>query len=359
MLLNSLPKFFLAANSAEGFINGFSSAFDKNDGYSVYLIKGGPGTGKSSFMKSVAEYSALNGYYTEIIPCSSDISSLDGVIIRDKKIVILDATAPHTLDPVYPAVCEHILNFGKFWDADKIRKHSGEIIELTDKNKAQHKKVSGYLSVMGAVLRGSMRIQLLSTDIDKVFDYADKLCKRYLKEDGKNGKEQVRYLSAVTNDGYVFYGDTIDKLCENKVIIKDEIGTVSNMLLMAIRDVLTKKGYEIITIRNNILPSEKIEHIIVPQISLAFCTKNSFNGIEDENVRVISSTRFTDREVLKKSKNKLVYLRRMYDALLLSASKNLSEAKSTHDELEAYYISAMNFNELSDYTEKFIKKILG
>ena len=44
-------KYFLAANSGVGFISLFDSCYSAKDGWRVYIIKGGPGTGKSSFMK--------------------------------------------------------------------------------------------------------------------------------------------------------------------------------------------------------------------------------------------------------------------------------------------------------------------
>ena len=46
--LNQLPMFFLGANSPEGFISKFSSSYFADSGWRTYIIKGGPGTGKST-----------------------------------------------------------------------------------------------------------------------------------------------------------------------------------------------------------------------------------------------------------------------------------------------------------------------
>ena len=61
MVSSALPTYFLTANSADGFINGFKSVYDANDGWRVFLIKGGPGTGKSTFMKNVSQALYENG----------------------------------------------------------------------------------------------------------------------------------------------------------------------------------------------------------------------------------------------------------------------------------------------------------
>ncbi|MBQ8793259.1 MAG: hypothetical protein IJZ63_00755 [Clostridia bacterium] len=50
---NEFSKYFLAANSAEGFVSHFGDNYDYADGWRAYIIKGGPGTGKSSFMKYI------------------------------------------------------------------------------------------------------------------------------------------------------------------------------------------------------------------------------------------------------------------------------------------------------------------
>ena len=92
---------FLAANTAEGFYSLFDEMTERTD-HDVYLIKGGPGTGKSSMMKKVVTAATAKGMETEAFRCSSDPDSLDGVWIKDNKLILLDATPPHSKDPRYP-----------------------------------------------------------------------------------------------------------------------------------------------------------------------------------------------------------------------------------------------------------------
>ena len=357
MTLESLPIYFLAANSADGFVNGFKNAYDAMDGWRAYLIKGGPGTGKSSFMKKFAHHMVSLNIKTEIIPCSSDPDSLDGVILPDRKVIILDATAPHTLDPVYPGVCEEILNFGQFWNIETMKPKKEEILHLIGENKDLHLRASRLLSAIGQIMRNEMKISLIATDIDKTFDYGEKLAKRYLKNKGKKGKEWVRYLSGVTPKGLVFYKETIDKICEKKVLISDEYGTVSNILFSVIRDISLSYGYEIITVRNNFLPDEKIDHILIPELSLAFCTNNAFSDIDSENIRKIHAERFMHRDVIKANRSKILFGRRVIKELLINTVGTLKEAKEVHDRLEAYYIKAMDFGKLNSFFDDFVKKL--
>ena len=84
---NEFSKCFLAANSGEGFVSYFSDCYNYADGWRAYIIKGGPGTGKSSFMKYVTAKAQERGYDIELCPCSSDPDSLDGVIIKEIKML--------------------------------------------------------------------------------------------------------------------------------------------------------------------------------------------------------------------------------------------------------------------------------
>ena len=128
--ISTLFKSFLGANSAAGFCSFFADSYSADLGYRAYIIKGGPGTGKSSMMKALAAHFAEKGERVELCPCSSDPDSLDAVIFHDKKVVIMDGTAPHVVEPKYPAVCERVINLLDCLDNDALTGNK-EVIALT------------------------------------------------------------------------------------------------------------------------------------------------------------------------------------------------------------------------------------
>src|SRR5690606_28371504 len=56
---------------------------------------------------------------------------LDGVVLPELGVALLDGTAPHVTDPLHPGAIDEILNFGDFWDETGIRSHREEIVECT------------------------------------------------------------------------------------------------------------------------------------------------------------------------------------------------------------------------------------
>ena len=97
--MKKIAHFFLGANSAQGFYSLYdqllSARFDD-----LLIIKGGPGCGKSSFMRQVSTELAAAGYTPAYIHCSGDPDSLDGAIFSKLRIAMADGTAPHGTAPL-------------------------------------------------------------------------------------------------------------------------------------------------------------------------------------------------------------------------------------------------------------------
>lgn len=348
-------KYFLAANSCEGFVSQFSNCYDPKDGWKAYIIKGGPGTGKSTFMKYMLKKGTDKGLKAELFPCSSDPDSLDAVSFPEIKTVIMDGTSPHTVDPIYPAAVDTILNFSQFWNEEKITSDTEEIIKLTDKNKALHKTASLYLQAAGKLICDNIKIASANTYKNRVNKYAEKLCKKYLRDKETTGKESIRYLSGVTPKGIVSFGDSVITTCEELVIIEDQFGFVTNILMKKIREYSLEKGYEIITLNNALIPT-LTDHIIIPELSLAVVRESEYQHFK-KDIRRIHARRFMDLKELNKSREKIKFNKKVTKELLLSAIETLKKAKDVHDQLESFYIKAMDFEALTQFAKKYEKEI--
>ena len=113
---------YIAANSFKGFFSYFDELIRDTSLESVYLIKGGPGCGKSTLMKKIANEFDNKGYTIEKIYCSSDPDSLDGVKINELNKVIIDATPPHSFDMKYPGIIDNIIDISQFWNTENLKK---------------------------------------------------------------------------------------------------------------------------------------------------------------------------------------------------------------------------------------------
>ena len=118
-------SYFLGANSRAGFASLYRH-FAAAPGDTLHVIKGGPGTGKSGLMRSIAAAAKERGFDVETVLCSGDPDSLDGVYIPALKQGWVDGTAPHTLDPAHFGADGDYAELGRFCrlplkDADRAR----------------------------------------------------------------------------------------------------------------------------------------------------------------------------------------------------------------------------------------------
>ena len=148
--------YFAAANGYDGFRSSFGSVFRSEDHTRIYVLKGGPGTGKSTFLKKCAEYGEQIGVRTLRIHCSSDPASLDGVIFLPRgkrRIALLDGTAPHERDAVIAGAVDRLIDLGAYRDDDALLARRAEILRLDTEKKAEYKKAYDALNISGLFAR--------------------------------------------------------------------------------------------------------------------------------------------------------------------------------------------------------------
>lgn len=359
-LENLSSAYFLGANTPGGFHSLFSELYRPEEGWKLYILKGGPGTGKSTVMKKVAAECDKRGFYCERIYCSSDPMSLDAVIIPSLKVSIADGTSPHVIEPKFPGVSERTVELGQFRDDRLLSENRDEIIRLTKENSFHHKKCVDFMSAAKSVDNDTVSVVLTALKIERLHKFSEKFVSARLRVDSSGkGRVNKRFLSAITPEGLVMFSDTFSSLCSDKVILKDSFGCASSVFLKIISIRAVEKGLDVIKCNCPMSPEYKTEHLIIPSLSLGFFTSNRWHPDNFSDSSFIDCMRFYDSDYLKKHKNRIAFNRRSRDELLGEAVNKLIAAKKTHDELEKYYISAMDFDSLRVYSEKLIYQIFN
>ena len=114
--------FFLGATTPAGFKGYFPQLAQEKD-RQLYLIKSGPGCGKSTLMKTLAQRASGP---VQRIHCASDPDSLDGVVFAQPCAAVLDATPPHSLEPTAPGADEVVVSLYHTLDAPALHVHQEE-----------------------------------------------------------------------------------------------------------------------------------------------------------------------------------------------------------------------------------------
>ncbi len=350
---------FLGANTPQGFVSFFDELYNPYKNCRMYIIKGGPGTGKSTLMKKLYEKCKENYVSTERVFCSSDPKSLDGLIISDLKVAIADGTSPHVIEPKFPGATENLVNTGEFWNSEELYKQSDTIRSLTLENSLLHRRSAKYLAAAGSVNSESLRVTSKYIDMEKLRSFAFRFCKREMppKKNSQPGKRYKRFISAITPEGNIFLDETITKLSTRVIGIVDEFSDCSSTLCNLIGDTAIKNGYDCIFCHCPLKPHGECEHIIIPELSLCLMTVKKAHNTQLLCDRMIHVSRFM-YEGAEKHLTLLKFNRKLTSLLVSEAVTHLKSAKAVHDELERIYVEAMDFDALGEYTNKIMDEIL-
>lgn len=347
-------SYFLGCSGASGFTSDFEKVIN-SPGYYTYILKGGPGTGKSTLMKKIA--SVCDDSSCELYYCSSDIRSLDAVVLNDKKIIIADGTAPHTFDPVLPGISQEIINLGCFWNKKELLSHEDLIRYYFSENSLCHQRADRYIKAVSSLVNGIYTAGYAALDKEKLKSYAKRMVSGLT---GRNEKRlpvnpQYRQLSAFTSHGYI-----TRELPEKYIVytLKDDLFAGTDFLLKTVSDMLSSMGYKVFISRCTAFEDNVYEHILIPEINTAFMSSGFFSCYTNDASSEINFRRFYDRKIISEKKSYISFNKKAVNEITKAVTETIDTALKIHDELEKYYISSLDTEKLNEFTEKFAAEIL-
>ena len=325
----TIKKYFAAANSYRGFINYFDKVFPSEDFKRIYVLKGGPGTGKSSLMKKFSKALYDIECDVEEIYCSSDPSSLDGVIAsrNGNKIAFIDGTAPHERDAIIPGAVDEIINLGNNWDKKWLIAKRDDIIALCKEKSESYKTAYQYLQIAGQAAKQIKFVYLSKFNELKAKTKAEtflpKLCLN------STGKIQTRLKSSFGRYGE--FNLEIQESSDKKII---GVGGNDNSISLFL-EVCLSRLMQIsadITVFPSALDPDSLDAIELHNEELLILKKQNCEIDADEFVLLTE----VDKERIKTSEA----IRK--DALN-EAKRWFKIASDIHFRLEGIYSQAMNF----------------
>lgn len=348
--------FFLGANTPKGFINEFSELYSPFEDWGVYILKGGPGTGKSGAIKRIIKEAENLGLFCEKIICSSDPDSFDAVIIPEIKFTVADGTPPHVIEPKFPGVCEEIVNFGDCRNREMLRLKSGEIKETTLAVSQFHMRCVRFLSAAASLRSDTKRILRNCADRTKIENYSARFSAReFGPPSGRIGTEAKRFLSAPTPKGVFTLFDTVSALASKVIVIDDPHSAAAPLLLENLRRRALSLGLNVISCLDPFSEDCETAHLIIPEKDIALFTSSLLWESRFEPYRRISAKRFLKEEEAARFKGRIAFNARAAAELTDEAVLLLQGAKTAHDRLESFYTPAMDFEKVERKTETIIR----
>lgn len=349
---------FAGGNTPDGFFSYYDNILLAAESRRTIYIKGGSGTGKSTFMKKAGIHFEEKEYDVEYFHCSNDKDSLDGVCIPKLKIAIIDATSPHMQDPVIPMAADEIMDAAKCLNREGLRPHAKELLEILADKKELIKMAYGYLHAAYAVYMNNAAIYERFLDkpaLNKIIH--DVLNKTFLSGTpaDKEGRHRKLFASAVTPDGFVSYMDMFLGY-KNITVINAAEGLGGSLLLAKLKEAAQIKGYYTEGFYSPLSPYS-LEHLIIPEQECCFVTKNRYHDIKADAALEIDLYELLNRKRLIDYEDKLQYNHVYFDELAGKAMQCLKESGMLHGRVEEIYIANMDFTKLDDMYEDLMTEL--
>lgn len=351
-------QYFLGANSPSGFYSLYRELLPPKQAEAIYILKGGPGCGKSTFMRRVARHAEAAGLDTVLIPCSGDPDSLDALILPQKKTALVDGTAPHVIEPSYPGVVESYVNLGDCYDRAGLRPLRGAIMDATDCCQSHYKRVYRCLDAASQLRRDNRELLLTPSLVERLSRRAQGIISREIKKTGvQSGEITHRFLSAVTHKGPVFLWDTVTAQAKRVYELADSYG-LAHELLTPILSAAAAAGWDVTACPDPMAP-DRLAHLIIPGLSLAFVSTTPEAPWPQHPYRRLRLDAMTDRDLYRLNRPRLRFSGKVAAALEEEAVSGLERAKAAHDRLEGLYNPYVDFERVCAMADELAAGLLA
>jgi hypothetical protein len=339
--------FFLGANSARGFVSLYPRL--QEEGRRMYVLKGGPGCGKATCIRALC---GRLGEAREFIHCCSDPDSLDGAVLEGCAIV--DGTAPHVQEPLFPGSDGDYLTLPPFVDREGLARKADALYALKAASKSHY---AGAYRLLAAAQkareeRESMGAALLTGPGPS--RRAAGLLQREVPRKQGPGRERVRFMEGIGPKGFVCLTGTAER-CPRVVALKDSFG-LGGKLLEALREGALERGQTVYACMDPLEP-ERLRHVLLPDCGLAFVTDDG--RFAPKASRTIRVDAMLPAEGLRQVRAKVRLLAKVEGELLDEAVEHIAAAHALHDRMEALYRPHIDVGAMEAWYDGLLARMEG
>ncbi|MGE5560795.1 MAG: PRK06851 family protein [Chloroflexota bacterium] len=358
-------RVFPGNNTAYGFFSFYDQIVGPGANH-IFVIKGGPGVGKSTFMRAIGQALVDRGFDVEQHCCSSDTNSLDGIYIPAIDVALIDGTSPHVVDPKNPGAVDEIVHLGDYWNEEGIRTRKDEILAHNREVGRLFRRAYAFLSAAKTFRDAIEDCYRDSGAVDDLalarvaHRIADGLLARRPDQSEPASKGKVRHLfgTAITPVGPLNYLPDTAGAAAVRIVLKGGPGMGGDEVLHRVADALAVAGVNC-EILHCPLDPKRYEHVYAPALSAIVMTSAEPHPIEAQpGDEVIDLGAFIDHRALEPYREEIVEATCLYSEAFSVAVESISRAKRLHDLMETCYVPYMDFDRINARRAEVLGKIL-
>lgn len=346
-----LKHCFLGANTPEGFRSEYRTLQTDPRIRRLRILKGGPGCGKSTLMRKVAEAGERLGLRALRVACSSDPDSLDAVVLPEIGLAVADGTAPHVLEPEVCGCDANYVNLGACYRRTPQPADAAAIAAEKAANRSCYGPAYACLAGCGAVQRA---IACLTAPVEAA---ATKEALRQLEEErlpqgDEDGSALRCYLSGVTPKGLMQW----ETGCGTVWAIRDSF-RLGAPLLRRLAAAYRKAGYRTVLAMDPFAPDQP-SGLLIPTLDRAYLREDPILRTEQRAMKVLNLDAAAEAGLPAAQRERIEALNALRQQLAEEAVGWLARAKAHHDALEQLCRPLVDFGAVDEETQRMIDTLL-
>ncbi len=357
--LASIKHAFPSSYTGKGFYSFFDSLVASPTSYHTYLLKGGPGTGKSSFLEQLTESAIAHQYEVEHFHSPLDPTALDALIIPELKVAFLNGMEPYTLEHAYLVLTAELIDFTQAVDCKSLALNKAAILEAYALYTHALKKAT-YSFNAASKLYESYRLSA-SCCIDASHKKAleDKLFDDFTLDFPFSvipGKARHLFSSALTSEGPVDYLHTLIGDTKKIYFIKETLGCHSKHLMQRLCDYALECGL-FIECYHSPLDPDKIEDLVIPELDCVITVSHPLHRPKIFPTHIYDLTASQDPAQLHMFEIELDRDEKAVQDLLQKGTSFLLQAQKAHEIIKAFYTTCTDFTCIDTLFDTTVEKV--
>ena len=350
--------FYLSTNTSSGYSPIFSKACSPFSDNRTYIITGAGKSLRQTLIEKITAELIKEGFDCEKIISPVD-NGIEGVIFKELDICIFDG---HRAELPILDICDctqYVINLSNFCETGELYSLRKEISQYCIESGEHNKKCIKFLNAASTMREDILRVIGDCLSAEKLEKYINRFTeKEFGTVSDVKGKTDFRYLNAVTPDGINTLYETVNENFSKIYLLDDKTGCVSEPFINQLKESAVNCGYDIIICPDPINPNI-CRYLLIPELSMAIITSDEIIKWNGDYTKKISSSRFTDREIIKSHRGRVRFNIEAINELTSQAFMHMDKVKKITEKIDLIYNEHTDINNLESIIFKIKSDILS
>lgn len=328
-------NYFSSANTCFGTLNYSEKIFNLRNFDKIYIVKG---VFAQNFISKIAEKYSCECFLNPINP-----EKTDGIIIN--KTAVIESSLASFNDSLFPAV---IINLGEFCDESLLNQNKEQIFQITEKSQELYHSAQKFLNSANELSEYLLDLSKKYLNEKKLISAIDRISDKHINTKSNNQQAEYRFINSTSSNIL----DTLENNADKIFYISNEYFAAFHFMPYIAEKL---KGSKIIC--PDALNPKRIRAVYLKEDNILFTPQFKAEKFYNDKYNYINMERFTGMNLKKEHKQKLKFIKKIYDSLIGEAADCFTDLKSLNLELEKIYTSALDINAQQKFTTDFMKKL--